>query len=293
MAMARIILGEIFLAILVTGLIYAAVSPTLQPTIFPRLRIPWFAEGKRVVDRYSLIKGTNVSESVNFVKLNVTVNFGGISLIFSNRSDMLFDASFERAANTSQLEVSHSVSSGAMQANFYGEAGGLNLTLGKNCQFSGDLDLRLGGVLIDLGQHSNISELGVVIRYIGGALVNIGNDASFERLSFIMSVGGLQVNIDADRLSRSGVIQPNIDIGAFSIGVKVDTKQVGASLDATVDTGGLSVNQPDFTGEVSTTHCSVKTKGYFDAARNLAIKANVGLGGVTLNGLQSIPGLGF
>ena len=292
MGMARIILGEIFLAILVIGLVYAAVSPTLQPTILPRLPIPWFAQGNRVVDRYSLIKGTNISESVYFVNLNVTVNFGGISLTFSNTTDMVFDASFERAANASQLEVSYSaVSSGVMQANFYGDNGGLNLTLGKNCQCGGSLFSKLGGVLIDLGKYSNVSELEVLIEYVGGAVVNVGDDASFERLSLIIPVGGLQLNVDADRLSRSGVIEPLIHIGAFSIGVNVNTEQVGVGLDATVDTGRLTVNHPDFTGEVSATHCSVKTPGYSDATKNLGIKANVGLGGGTLHSLQPIPGL--
>lgn len=292
MGMARIIVGEIFLAILVIGLVYAAVSPTLQPTLLPQFLMPWLAQGNRVVDRYSLIKGTNISEIVNFVNLNVTVNFGGISLIFSNRTDMIFDASFERAADTSQLDVNYSIGGGVMQADLYGDNGGLNLTLGKSLQCGGSLFMKLGGVLIDLGKYSNVSDLNIMVEYVGGAWVNVGDDASFERLFFMMSVGGLQLNVDADRLTRSGVIEPHIHIGAFSIGVKVNTEQVGVALDATVDTGRLTVNHPGFTGEVSTTRCSVKTSGYSDAANNLNIKANVGLGAGTLHSLQPILGLG-
>ncbi len=57
MMLARTVLGEIFVAILVIGAVYAAVSPTLQPIAFPKMEIPWLAQGNRIVNYYSLVKG--------------------------------------------------------------------------------------------------------------------------------------------------------------------------------------------------------------------------------------------
>lgn len=285
MAMARTILGGVFVAILFLGVVYAAVSPVLQPISFPRFEIPWFGvEGEKVVERYSLVKGTNVSDTVRFVSLNVSVRFGGINLLFSSDPDLACGVSFERGVNASELDVGYAELDGrqVLHADLYGESGGLNLTLGNSCRYNGTFGLRIGGVMMELGRYANVSKFAVFIRYVGGLNLKINSGASFEQVDLSVDIGGLQLTVDADSLKSDGVINAGVNIGGFSMGVDVDTSEVGVGLDATVDIGGLTVNHEDFEGEVSERSCSVKTIGYPSATHKLDVKASVGLGGGTL-----------
>lgn len=285
MAAVRTVLGGIFVAILLIGVVYAVVSPVLQPISFPRFELPWLGiEGEKVVDEYSLIKGTNVSDTVKFVDLNVSLKFGGINLLFSNDPNLACDVTFERSINASKLEANYTKSSGnqTLQLNLYGEAGGLNLTLGNSCQYNGSLDLRIGGVMMELGQYANVSKFVVSIKYVGGLDVKIESGASFGQIDFSVDIGGLQLTVDADSLKSDGAINVAVNIGGFSMNADVNKSNVGVSLDATVEIGGLTVNHPDFKGQISERSCSVKTEGYATAKHKLDVKATVGLGGVTL-----------
>lgn len=285
MAIARNIVGGAFVAILFIGVVYAAVSPVLQPIIFPGFEIPWLgAEGEKVVERYSLVKETNVSDTVKFVDLNVSVKFGGINLLFSNNPNLACGISFERSVNASELEIGYVESDGGqvLQVDLYGESGGLNLTLGNSYQYSGTFGLRIGGVMMELGQYANISKFAVFIKYVGGLNLKINSGASFEQVDLSVDIGGLQLTVDADSLKSDGVINAGVNIGGFSMGVDVDTSEVGVSMDATVDIGGLTVNHEDFEGQVSERSCSLKTVGYAGATHKLDVKVTVGLGGGTL-----------
>ena len=285
MAMARTILGGVFIAILFIGVAYAAVSPVLQPISFPRLEIPWLdVEGEKVVDRYTLVKGTNVSGTVKFIDLNVSMKFGGINMLFSHDPNLACGVSLERSINASELEAGYVVSDGGriLQVGLYGESGELNVTLGNGYQYNGTFGLRIGGVMMELGQYANISKFNVFIKYVGGLDVRINNGASFEQIDLSVDIGGLQLTVDCDSLKSDGVINAGVTIGGFSMSVDVDTSGVGVSLDSTVDMGGLTVNHADFVGQKSERSCSVKTVGYASATHKLDVKATVGLGGVTL-----------
>jgi hypothetical protein len=290
MTTARVVVGEIFIAIFVLGLLYAALSPILQPITFPQAQTSWIT-GQGEIERYTLTKGANIPQNVNFVDLNITMRSGGIFINFSDESNLAFDASFTHRTDSAQLAANYGVSDQTLQVNAYGEAGGLNITLGNSCQYNGSLTLKVGGVLMKLDQYSNVSKLAVLVSYAGGAVIDINNEASFQQLDFQVNAGGLQLNIDADRLRRSGAINANFSIGGLLTGVQVDTVQIGVSMDAAVDIGGLNINDVDFGGDVTTTQCYVKTNGYSVAAEKLDITANVGLGGITLQrSLLSIPG---
>jgi len=285
MPMARTILGGVFVAILFIGVVYAAVSPVLQPISFPRLEIPWLgAEGEKVVDRYGLAKETNVSDTVRIVNLNASIKFGGINLFFSNDSNLACGISFERGVNASELEAGYIEGDGGqvLRVDLYGESGGLNLTLGNSYQYNGTFGLRIGGVMMELGRYANISKFAVFIKYAGGLDLKINSGASFEQIDLSVDIGGVQLTVDADSLKSDGVINAGLNIGGFSMGVDVDTTEVGVSFDATVDMGALTVNHEDFEGQVSERSCSVKTVGHLSATHKLDVNATIGLGGVTL-----------
>ena len=295
MTMVRTILGGVFVAILFIGVVYAAVSPLLQPVSFPRLRIPWLpAEEERVVDKYSLVKGVNVSHTAKIVNLSVGIKIGAINLLFSNDPNLACEISFERSVNASELEANHIESDErqVLHVNLYGELGGLNLMLGNSYNYNGTFDLRIGGATMELGQNANINKFAVLIKYIGGLNLKINTGASFEQNDLSVDIGGLQLAVDADSLKHSGTVNANVNIGAVSMIVAVDTGQVGVSLDATVDMGGLTVNHGDFEGRVSWTSCSVKTVEYSSATNKLDVKATIGLGWGTLQ--ERLPfGFGF
>jgi len=292
MTMARTILGEVFVAILAFAAIYAAVSPILQPITFPRIQIPWFTDQANMVrEQYSLVKDTNVSQNVNLVDLNITVKFGGVYIVFSDDAQIAFKAVFQHTRETAELDASRFEDGNKLQVNVQGETGSLNLTLGRNYQYNGSLSVRLGGLVMTLGQNANISKFAVQAKYFGGALLTIKSGASFEQIDMNIDVGGVQLNIDAQNVARNGIIKANVNIGGLSMGVQVDTAQIGVSLESTVDIGGNSVNHEGFIGSVSATHCSVKTLGYNSAANKIDVNANVGLGGVTLQqAIQQLAG---
>ncbi len=66
------------------------------------------------------------------------------------------------------------------------------------------------------------------------------------------------------------------------MGDNIDKAQVGVSFEAQVDMGGISINDSDFVGQVTSTSCSVKTSGYSAAPHALNVNAQVGLGGISL-----------
>ncbi|MBS7633384.1 hypothetical protein KEJ15_07210 [Candidatus Bathyarchaeota archaeon] len=155
MPSARTILGEVFVAILLIGGVYAAVSPVLQPFRFPEIRLPWIiTEEDGIVDRYSLIREINASSSIKYVTLNVSVKFGALNLQFLDTPSLVCEASFRRNISMSALNTSYTETSGEHAAvGLHGEVGELNLTLGKNYQYDGVLDVRIGGMVAELGEN--------------------------------------------------------------------------------------------------------------------------------------------
>jgi hypothetical protein len=288
---ARTVMGGIFVAILFLGTLYAAFAPLLQPIMLPRVQVPWFTGGTGIIEQYDLVKGTNVSDAVKFIDLNVTVKFGAIFVVFSNKPNLALQAFFEHGTNAPELETNYTFDgNNSLQVSLHGESGSLNLTLGKDYRYDGDLGLRFGAVLMELGQYSDVGKLAVRIRYAGGVLLNVTSGASFEQLDLSMDIGGLLLNINADNLGRNGAINTNITMGGVMTDVGIDTARVGVSYEAEVDTGGLTVDQTYFEGPVSSTHCSVRTHGYASAAKKLDVKANIGAGG---GSIQQSMGFGF
>lgn len=281
---ARTVLGGIFIAILFIGVVYAAVSPILQPIVFPRLQLPWLSGGEgALTETYSLLKGNNASDTIALVTLNITVKFGSVSVIFTNDPNSVIKAAFQHRVNTSGLDANAvAVDSESLQINLFGDSGMLNLTLGNSCQYGGSVDMRFGGAALDINQYGNLSQLDVNIKYAGGIVLNVTSGASFERLGLTVEIGGVVANIDTQELRRSGRIETDITIGGVFLAVQVDTAKVGASLEADVDTGSITVNHSDFQGQASTTHYSGKTTGYADATNKLDIQAAIGAGGLTL-----------
>lgn len=291
MMLARTVLGEIFVAILVIGAVYAAVSPTLQPIAFPKMEMPWRAQGNRIIDYCSLVKGSNVSQNVSYVDLNVTVKFGAISLAFSNDPDLAVDAKFDHAQNPAHLETTQTTDGQVLRVSMGGESGMLNLTLGNSVQYNGSLNLRIGGVTMVIGQYSNMSNLDVRVEYIGGIILDIKDNAAFGKLELSLNIGGIQLNFDATHILKDATINMSIDIGGAVLGMGINTDLIGASLEGNIDIGGITVNTDKFTGTTSTNHCSVKTVGYDHASKKIDINAKTGLGGLTLQSTAQIfPG---
>ncbi len=288
---ARTVIGGIFVAILFLGILYAAFAPLLQPIMLPCVQVPWFTGGTGIIEQYDLVKGTNVSDAVKFIDLNVTVKFGAIFVVFSNKPNLALQASFEHGTNVSELETNYTFDgNNSLQVSLHGESGSLNLTLGRDYQYDGNLGLRFGVVFMELGQYSDVGKLAVGIRYAGCVLLNVTSGASFEQLDLSMDVGGLLLNINTDDLGRNCAINTNITMGEVMTDVGINTARVGVSYEAEVDTGGLTVDQTYFEGPVSSTHCSVRTHGYASAAKKLDVKANIGAGG---GSIQQSMGFGF
>jgi hypothetical protein len=283
MTMARTAIGAAFLAILFFGVVYAVISPALQPIIFPQVNLPWIT-GPTTTDTYSLTKGANVSDTAKRINLNVNVKTGAINLLFTNTPNLACDVTFERNTNASELEANQTTTDTgtSLQVNLQGDIGGLNLTLGNSYQYNGTFTLGIGGATMELSQYANVSMFTVNVKYLGGIVLKIDDQASFQQIDTNIDIGGVQLTVDADNLNNSGTINTNVNIGGFSMTANVNTSQIGVSLNATVDMGGVAVNHADFTGQVSTRNCTVKTVGYASAQNKLDINATIGLGGAAL-----------
>jgi hypothetical protein len=292
MVMARTVIGWTFVAIMVIGVIYAAVSPALQPIVFPRVDLPGFTQTTGASDYHSLVKGANVSQTINFVDLNATVKFGVISVTFSVDQNLAVEARFDRGQNASALEITRATRNQVHEVNMYGEAGALNITLGRSLQYEGSLNLRIGGANIRLDQYDNVSKLEVKIEYIGGVVLDIHNGASFEQLDLAVDLGGVLLNTDADHIVKDGEINVSTKIGGVSMGIDViNPAQVGISLEGSVDVGGITTNNSQFVGTTSNTHCSLKTANYQSEDKKIDIEVETGLGGITLQpATQNMPG---
>ena len=281
MSSARLALGAAFAAILFLGAVYAALSPILQPIQFPRIQMPLFTAGAgNVVDEFSLKRGTNVSGTVKYVVLNVTMKYGGVNILFSDTPNLACNVSFSRNSNNSELQTAYSESNSStvLNVDLYGENGALNVTLGKGYQYSGVCGLKIGGVTMGLNENSNVSKFAVSIKYIGGLLLKVDSGASFERIDFDVNAGGLQLTVNATSLRRDGAVNANVEMGGVVMNANVDKAEVGVSLNSTVDVGGVYINNADFEGPNS----AAKTTGYASATSKLDVNVAVGLGGVLL-----------
>jgi hypothetical protein len=279
----RTVLGGMFIAILFIGVVYAAVSPILQPIVFPNVQLAWVSGGGGLTETYNLIKGSNASDAIAFVMLNVTVKFGSVSMTFTNDPNVIIKAEFQHKVNTTVLDANAVTGDPeSLQINLFGDSGMLNLTLGNSCQYGGNANMRFGGAALDINQYGNLSQLDVNIKYAGGIVLNVTSGASFEKLGLTVEIGGVVANIDTQELAKSGRIETDITMGGVFLAVQVDTTKVGASLEADVDTGGITVNHSDFQGQGSTTHYSGRTTGYAEATNKLDIQATIGAGGLTL-----------
>ncbi|MDH7563471.1 MAG: hypothetical protein QHH24_01105 [Candidatus Bathyarchaeota archaeon] len=294
MTSARTILGWVFVAILLIGGVYAAVSPILQPIRFPKISLPWIiTEADSIIDHYSLVREINSSSSIKHVTLNVSVMFGALNLLFLDSPSLVCEASFRRNISMSALNTSYTETSGEHAAvRLHGKVGELNLTLGKNYQYDGVLDVRIGGMVVELGENSNISRLMLSIRYFGGLFMTVKNEASFEQIDMNLNIGGILLTVDAESLKKDGIINAGVNIGGYSMSVDVDTEKIGVRLNSTVDIGSLTIAHSSFTGSATKTQCYVETTDYTHATNHLNINAVVGLGGGTIQETQPYQFLG-
>jgi len=270
----REILGGAVIAILVIGLIYAAVSPIVSPAV------P--AERKAVVTERVLYSTT--VPGVTFVNLNLTIKGGGVEVNFTDDENLVYRLRFEQDANLTAPTVEYgSVTAGVLPVNAFAESADLYATFGSGCTYNGTLRVGVGGLSLVLSEHSNVDNFNAVVMYAGGLSVEVLDDASFNQLNLKIVAGGLMLRVDANNLRRSGSISARIELGGIFIQPISVGPNLGVSLTALADMGGIALNPGDFVVEKQTdTECKIKTTNY-PASTNLDIDIFLGLGGGMIN----------
>jgi len=270
----REILGGTVIAILVIGLIYAAVSPIVSPAV-PEERKP-------VITEKTLLSAT--VPGVTFVNLNLTIKSGGVEVNFTNDDNLIYRLRFEQDENLTAPTVGYgSVTAGVLSVNIFAETADLYATFGSGVTYNGTLRVGLGALSLVLSEHSNIDNFNAIVMYAGGLSVEVLDDASFNQLNLRMVAGGLMLRIDANNLQKSGRISTSIELGGLFIEPISTGPNLGVHVTALADMGSIALNPGDFVVEKQTDReCEIRTMNY-PASTNLNIDIFVGLGVVMIN----------
>jgi len=129
-----------------------------------------------------------------------------------------------------------------------------------------------------------------MVMYAGGLSVEVLDNASFNQLNLRMVAGGLMLRIDANNLQKSGSISARVELGAVMVEPISVGSNLGVSLAAFTDMGGIALNPGNFVVEKQTDReCKIKTTNY-PASTNLDIDIFVGLGvGMINQGITWFP----
>jgi len=271
------ILGGIIIAILVVGVIYAAVSPIVSPIVPPEFR----EEREKVITEKTLDSAT--VPGVTFVNLNLTIKAGGVEVNFTSDNNLIYKLRFEQDENVTAPSVEYgSVSEGVLSVNLFAETANLYVTFGSGCTYNGTLRVGVGGLSLVLNEDSRVDEFNGVVMYAGWMSVEVLDYASFNQLNLKMVAGGLGLRVDANNLQKSGGISTRIEVGGFFIEPISTGPNLGVSLAAFADVGGIALNPGDFVVKKQTDRECKTTKNY-PASTNLEIDIFVGLGGGLIN----------
>lgn len=270
----REILGGTVIAILVIGLIYAAVSPAVSPAVPP--------EGKPVITEKTLLSAT--VPGVTFVNLNLTIKGGGVEVNFTDDENLVYRLRFEQDENVTAPTVEYGiVTAGVLPVNVFAESADLYATFGAGCTYNGTLRVGVGAISLVLSEHSNVDNIDAIVMYAGGLSVEVLNDASFNQLNLKIVAGGLRLRVDANNLRKSGSISTRIELGGIFIEPISTGPNLGISLTAFADMGGIALNPGNFVVEKQTDReCKIRTTNY-PASTNLDIDIFLGLGGGMIN----------
>jgi len=278
----REILGGIIIAILVIGLIYAAVSPIVSPAV------P--VERKPVITEKTLYSTT--VPGVTFVNLNLTIKGGGVEVNFTDDENLVYRLRFEQDANQTAPTVEYGiVTAGVLPVNVFAESADLYATFGSDCTYNGTLRVGVGALSLVLSEHSNVENLDAIVMYAGGLSVEVLDDASFNQLNLKIVAGGLMLRVDANNLQKSGSISARIELGGVIVQPISVGSNLGVSLTAFADIGGISLTPGDFVVEKQTdTECKIRTTNYPASTTKLDIDIFLGLGGGMINqGITFFP----
>jgi len=269
----REILGGIIISILVIGLVYAAVSPTVSPVAPP--------ERKPIVTEKTLY-GTTLP-GVTFVNLNLTIKAGGVEINFTNDENLIYRLRFEQDANVTAPTVEYgSAIAGVLPVDVFAETADLYATFGSGVAYNGTLRVGLGALSLVLSEHSNVDNFDAIVMYAGGLSVEVLDDASFNQLNLRMVAGGLMLRIDANNLQKSGSISTRTELGAVIVEPITVGSNLGVSLAAFTDMGSIALNPEGFDVEKQTDRECKITRNY-PASTNLNIDIFVGLGVAMIN----------
>lgn len=277
------ILGGIVIAILVVGVIYAAVSPIVLPVVPP----VFLEERKKVVTEKTLYSAT--VPGVTSVNLNLTIKAGGVEVNFTSDNNLIYKLRFEQDENVTApiVEYGSVTETGVLPVNVFAETADFYATFGSGCTYNGTLRVGLGGLSLVLGEDSHVDNFNAIVMYAGGLSVEVLENTSFNQLNLKIVAGGLRLRVDASNLQKSASISTRIEVGGFFIEPMSTGPNLGISLAAFADIGGITLNPGDFVVEEETgRECKIRTTNY-PASTNLDIDIFVGLGGGMIN--QALP----
>ena len=278
------ILGGIVIAILVIGVIFAAVSPIVSPIVPPE----FLEERKPVITEETL--GLATVPGVTLVNLNLTIKAGGVEVNFTSDDNLIYKFRFEQDENVTAPTVQYgSVSEGVLPVSVFAETADLYATFGSGCTYNGTLRVGVGGLSVVLSEDSHVDNFSAIAMYVGGLSVEVLDDASFNQLNLRIVAGALRLRVDANSLEKNGRISARIEVGVFFVEPISAGPNLGVSLLAFADMGGITLNPGAFVVEKETDReCRIRTTNY-PASINLDIDIFVGLGLGMINSPTPMP----
>lgn len=273
---ARPIIGWIVIAFLLIGVVYAIVSP-----IAPIPEIPEVERG-RVVREYSL-DASQVS-GIEYVDLKLALKIGGIDVNFTDDGDLVYGLRFRQNEGAAEPIIEYVRSNNRLLVSVTSEEGDLKASFGNRYLYNGTLKVGLGGINVVLSKNSNVESFDFDIMYAGGLSLEILGGASFDRLNFKATAGGLKLRIAAPSLRRAGSLSGRVELGGLMVEPVSVGSNIGVRIAALTDIGGVEVNPAGFELIKQTDEeTEIRTSNYPTAETKLDIDFSVGLGGVLIN----------
>ncbi len=237
-------------------------------------------EKQEITKQYKLLDSQMAG--INYVNFNFTSNAGGFGVSFQNKSDLIYDITFERDKNSKEPSITYNKKGDVLNVNIVLDSGSANVILGNRCTYNGTFDTKAGGFSLMLANDSKVDVFNTTIKYAGGGMVNIA-DTSFNHLDMNVNTGGFMIQSDKLGIKKDGSISTGVEIGGVTVQLKPVDK-IGIKIKGTVDLGGIAIEPTGF--EViknNTTFLDAQTKNYNKKAVKLQIESTVGLGGINMN----------
>ncbi len=188
------------------------------------------------------------------VNLDIDITTGGVVIMFVDNESLLYEIDIEVLNTTLETAGNPTVTFTSNTIGLTYPTAGVNLTLGSGVNYTLDVDVTTGGIVVALGLGAHVGDVSLDST-TGGIFLNMTEDVV------------LQGNAIFDLAATAGDIDINVDLPTG----------IGGSIECAVGTGDVDITATGWT-EITANH--YETSDYDTASQTLTIIAQITTGGI-------------